>query len=836
MSLFLEFAHDSLFPLLPARKEPLQAEWRTSPCLNGSTPTYLALGYNIGYRIPPNVLVMDVDPRNGGDSSFLQLPIAAQSLPVTVYTRDKGRHFYLSLPDSVPYTSLQSKVQSLSGIDFLHHGRYVVAPGSTMVDSQGQPSAWTLSPAAVLPPPPAPESLLSLILKPKKPLQVDSPAPALQYLSPIELEAVLSKIPVTEYRDNDSWLKLLMASHHATNGDGLDIFLQWSLQDPQYYGHEEIIKTRWDSLSTDKPAPVTIRTLVSALAKHGTIPTWLSIRAGLLANQRPEDVFKNLVQVDCPTTDSQFNDLVLRIESTDSPVPLLTEIALSIATCSTVTDSMREILFKQISKKTGVSIAQIRKDIKKLVEDQKKSTGKPYLLKPPSGQVPLDQQTIEELENLDKDQLFTLAARAILQRLADEYYGVPPAYCQQSWWLWTGLKWSCQESNNVMDKAVCTTVLQTGLMKVTDTAVKGINSIMRIYQNQANDFFEKNREKIRVFTPGCVLEFDQSICQWVTRPHDAKNGNRYVISTAFDPEAGSEPPTWLRFLSESTTSEQARRTIACAIIYAATDCRPWLRRCFYLYGPKRSGKSTTLNLIEALLGRENCSSLSMTQIGSKHGSIGLLTKLANIANETLSKRAVQDDVFKQLISGESVSVEPKFKEPFSFRNHCKLFFGANVFPKINDDSDATWDRITVLSFPNSVPEDRADLTLERKLARERSAVLNWAMLIFAEEYEKDQCRSAMAMDPAGQGVLKEWQETNSPALAWAQERLLPDSGAIPISAAYHDYALWCNSSGHYVTAINHFSRLLTKTFYKFSDAEGRNMIGGVKLKTMTYEK
>ena len=51
-------------------------------------------------------------------------------------------------------------------------------------------------------------------------------------------------------------------------------------------------------------------------------------------------------------------------------------------------------------------------------------------------------------------------------------------------------------------------------------------------------------------------------------------------------------------------------------------------------------------MIEGLLGHSNCSALNISQLGAKYGGHQLVGKLANISNETMSKKNFQDDIFK----------------------------------------------------------------------------------------------------------------------------------------------------------------------------------------------
>lgn len=76
-----------------------------------------------------NLLVVDVDPRNGGNESFERLIAEIGSLDHApqVFTPSGGKHYYFRFPEGhAPGT----KLAEFPGIDFLGAGRYVVAPPS----------------------------------------------------------------------------------------------------------------------------------------------------------------------------------------------------------------------------------------------------------------------------------------------------------------------------------------------------------------------------------------------------------------------------------------------------------------------------------------------------------------------------------------------------------------------------------------------------------------------------------------------------------------------------------------------------------------------------------
>ncbi|MCK5132085.1 MAG: PriCT-2 domain-containing protein [Candidatus Sabulitectum sp.] len=789
----LQHAHGNIILLQPQGKRPVMADWVSAPSkINGDGRAYLDLGYNLGFRIPKTHLIIDVDPRNGGDVRFKQLPQEVQDLPVTTVTAGGGFHIYTTLPEGYDYLTLRTKVEpEYKGIDFLHYGKQVVLPGSVLNEAAG----WELGSDAEFPPPETPPSLLDILRRVAPEagvVDLDS------YLSAFELDQILAMIPVSQYQDNDSWLRLAMACHHATDGQGLSSFLSWSINDPMYQDQGEIITRRWDSMATGNTSvPVTIRTLVRELSAYGQVPSWLMVRAKMKSS--PEEFFGVLEEKHEKTTDS-FEALATQIDTEGNNTTLLTTMAAKIGMDSTITESMRILLIKKIATKTGATVTSIQKDIKMMVAPKYASA---------DGETPVVE------ESADMSQPHTTAAQTAIAAMHSE--GVPPAYCFGQWLKWDRQKWAAVGTEVEVRREAHRALYNQGT-HATDSAIKSVVGIMQTMMEVPPEAFAPKPDDITVHTPLHTLKFINK--QWVVVRPGPENRNLAYIGASYDPEAPA-PVEWFSFLDKITTSPEARRTVACSIMYAAAQCRPWLRKAIYLYGPKRSGKSTMLNLIQDLLGHGNCSALNMRQLGGRFGGYSLVNKLANISNETVSKDTIQDDVFKALISGETIEVEQKFKQSILYSNTTKLFFGANGFPRVSDESDATWDRLTIISCPYSIGTKEGDPMMGKKLRQELSGILNWAMTIFQEEYTKDSCISVMNMDEDARDIMGRWRELNNPALRWAKERIMPLEGNnLSMPDAYNDYRMWCRDSGHKELNKIHFSRQVGQVVHRKRKGSG----------------
>lgn len=89
---------------------------------------------NFGVVLGPDDLVVDVDPRNGGNDSLIAFEAVVGPLPqtMTIKTGSGGLHVYLKKPKDF---KTRQGLRDFRGIDFLSVGHYVVGCGSTHPDS-----------------------------------------------------------------------------------------------------------------------------------------------------------------------------------------------------------------------------------------------------------------------------------------------------------------------------------------------------------------------------------------------------------------------------------------------------------------------------------------------------------------------------------------------------------------------------------------------------------------------------------------------------------------------------------------------------------------------------
>ena len=120
------------------------------------------------------------------------------------------------------------------------------------------------------------------------------------------------------------------------------------------------------------------------------------------------------------------------------------------------------------------------------------------------------------------------------------------------------------------------------------------------------------------------------------------------------------------------------------------------RKFFVFLGSGANGKSTLIQVIEAMLGSDNCCHQSLHYLAkNRFAPAALFGKLVNTYADLDSEDVEKTGLLKQIVSGDSIDYEKKFKQPFSGPVTARLVFSANRMPVIKDSSKAMTDRIGV---------------------------------------------------------------------------------------------------------------------------------------------
>lgn len=232
-----------------------------------------------------------------------------------------------------------------------------------------------------------------------------------------------------------------------------------------------------------------------------------------------------------------------------------------------------------------------------------------------------------------------------------------------------------------------------------------------------------------------------------------------------------------------------------------------LGKCFILTGSGSNGKSTFLDMIKNLLGSENYASLGIDELGERFKTAELFHRLANIGDD-ISKKYIDDNaIFKKLVTGETVNVERKGKDPFEFNNYAKLLFSANKLPRINDTSDGLMRRLVIIPFNAIFSEKDADFDAFIKDKLLKKSAMEYLLKLGVEGLKRV-LTTGFTEPLVVANEKKEYEVVNNPVLAFINEE--PKIHNEPVKDVYRKYGTWCYENGLKPYSHVEFGREISK--------------------------
>jgi len=218
-----------------------------------------------------------------------------------------------------------------------------------------------------------------------------------------------------------------------------------------------------------------------------------------------------------------------------------------------------------------------------------------------------------------------------------------------------------------------------------------------------------------------------------------------------------------------------------------------LRKAFILTGTGQNGKSTLLDMIKYFLGPDNYSSLALEELGHRFKTAELFGKLANIGDDIDNEYIQSNAVFKKLVTGETVNVERKGKDPFEFNNYGKLIFSANEVPRINDRTDGLLSRLIIVPFNAqfSVEDPDFDPFIKDKLLTPRA--MSYLLNLGLAGLKRILQRKQFTMPEVVKQEMKIYEAYNNPVLAWLEEDPKIENEAT--ADVHRKYQAWCYDYG-----------------------------------------
>lgn len=298
------------------------------------------------------------------------------------------------------------------------------------------------------------------------------------------------------------------------------------------------------------------------------------------------------------------------------------------------------------------------------------------------------------------------------------------------------------------------------------------------------------------------------------RPFDPRHRNTRRPAVAFDPTA--DCPRWRRFvalaLPDPAQAAYLRRALA-----ACLAGRNERQMALVLLGQGGNGKSTTANALKATLGGYAAScridmfleGRFVAASGAQPEEAVLPGARAYIASEPETGAVLSSSKVKGLTGGEPRQSRAMYGKPFTWIPNGVPLLSFNKLPRITDESEGMWRRLTPVHFTQKLhelpPEQRVTpAEMERAIAEEASGILNWLLEGWVELAE-----IGLAPPPEILALKSQLRAMSDPVgefLNDCTDRVA--GGGIPASELHKVYEAWCAENGAEPLPLRSFNRAL----------------------------
>ena len=234
-----------------------------------------------------------------------------------------------------------------------------------------------------------------------------------------------------------------------------------------------------------------------------------------------------------------------------------------------------------------------------------------------------------------------------------------------------------------------------------------------------------------------------------------------------------------------------------------------LSKAFILTGEGSNGKSTYLDMVSFVLGRNNVSNLDLGELSERFSVTALSGKLANVGDD-ISEEFLQGNTishFKKIVSGNTLKAENKGQDVFFFKPYTKLLFSANEIPRMRSRGfSAIKRRLVIIPFEAKFSKDDPDFDAGITWKLKTQEVAEYLIRLGIEGLKRVLQQQSFTESKKVKEQVDQFEKDNNPVMLFLEE--VPEEEIInqETKTVYARYDTFCTDNG--------FSRMAMQTFTK----------------------
>lgn len=282
-------------------------------------------------------------------------------------------------------------------------------------------------------------------------------------------------------------------------------------------------------------------------------------------------------------------------------------------------------------------------------------------------------------------------------------------------------------------------------------------------------------------------------------PHTSEIISFKQFNAGFDPDAKSEllETAMFKWFNGDEKQIELFKQLMGYLMINHVD----YEKIFFFIGLPSTGKTCLLKLIIQFCGKENVSSISLSDMNEHFGLEPLINKTVNIFGDIPKTKMLKSDKFKMLADGSPMNIKRKYKGVLTYSFTGKLIFGMNQFPDMSNDFEGVARRLVIFRCNHVFRKGDADYNphINSDLSTDKcmSALLNMAV----EGYQSLLRNKGFINTKESDAALDEFVTVNDTVMQWLHENEIDEEHLLhePIrngaSGLYPEYQAFCITIG-----------------------------------------
>jgi len=283
-----------------------------------------------------------------------------------------------------------------------------------------------------------------------------------------------------------------------------------------------------------------------------------------------------------------------------------------------------------------------------------------------------------------------------------------------------------------------------------------------------------------------IINFKNGLLDMKTLSMSPHNKGHYSIKQlaySYDPDA--DCPAFKAFLADVFEGDQERVELIKELLGYLWVKQVKIQKGFIFLGRGSNGKSVLAKIIRRLVGKNNLSSTPLEKFQNKFGLQELPGKLVNISSENEFSGDFGTENFKQVTSGDALTIELKYQHAYTDVLYAKLVIILNRMMDSKDRTNAYYRRLQIIPFNRKYEElkqgeqpidglNYMDLNLESELLVELPGIFNFAMEGLQQLMKND---FKMTPSEVAEAALQKYKREQNPMIRFVDDRLVFEEGA-----------------------------------------------------------